>query len=156
MTEATETASCANCDWKGPIADLAEYRDFWSRVQPGDTVPAGDCPNCGAHAFLDEPAPDLAAQLRAMIADGLDLGVVLSAFCDHQKATEPHLDPYRDHAGDMNYVREGEVEIDDNAIVSKGDDAGAYVLGWVWVEDEVAGIETPEDDETEQLPGEEA
>ena len=28
---------------------------------------------------------------------------------------------------------EGEVEIDDNAVVSEGDDNGAYVAAWVWV-----------------------
>ena len=31
------------------------------------------------------------------------------------------------------YVREGEIEVDDNAVVSEGDDNGAYVQAWVWV-----------------------
>jgi len=31
------------------------------------------------------------------------------------------------------YHREGECEIDDNAVVSEGDDNGAYVSAWVWV-----------------------
>lgn len=31
--------------------------------------------------------------------------------------------------------RDGEVEIDDNAIISHGDDPGAYVQAWVWVPD---------------------
>lgn len=30
--------------------------------------------------------------------------------------------------------REGEIEIDPNATVSEGDDNGAYVQAWVWVE----------------------
>jgi hypothetical protein len=34
------------------------------------------------------------------------------------------------------YEREGEIEIDANAQVSMGDDNGAYVQAWVWVEDE--------------------
>jgi hypothetical protein len=34
------------------------------------------------------------------------------------------------------YHREGEVEIDDNAVVSVSDDGGAYVSAWVWVYDE--------------------
>lgn len=34
------------------------------------------------------------------------------------------------------HADEGEVEIDDNAIVSKGDPDGAYVMAWVWVNDE--------------------
>jgi len=41
------------------------------------------------------------------------------------------------------YAREGEIEIDDDAAVSLGDDAGAYVQGWLWVPDE----EIAEDEE---------
>lgn len=32
------------------------------------------------------------------------------------------------------YEREGELEIDDNAVVSHGSDTGAYVQSWVWVD----------------------
>ena len=31
------------------------------------------------------------------------------------------------------YQRDGEVEIDDDAVVSYGSDPGAYVQAWVWV-----------------------
>jgi hypothetical protein len=31
------------------------------------------------------------------------------------------------------YYREGEIEVDDNARISFGDDGGAYVEAWVWV-----------------------
>ncbi len=31
-------------------------------------------------------------------------------------------------------VREGELEIDDNAVISYGDDNGAYIQGWLWVD----------------------
>jgi hypothetical protein len=37
--------------------------------------------------------------------------------------------------------RDGEVEVDDNAVVSVSDDGGAYVQAWVWVYD-------PEDEAT--------
>lgn len=30
-------------------------------------------------------------------------------------------------------ARDGELEIDDNAVVSHGEDNGAYVQAWVWV-----------------------
>lgn len=30
--------------------------------------------------------------------------------------------------------KDGEVEVDDNAAVSEGDDNGAYVQAWVWVD----------------------
>lgn len=35
-------------------------------------------------------------------------------------------------ARDM-YHRDGEIEIDNNAMTSRGDDPGAYVQAWVWV-----------------------
>lgn len=31
------------------------------------------------------------------------------------------------------YEREGEIEIDPEAIISRGDDPGAYVQAWVWI-----------------------
>jgi hypothetical protein len=31
------------------------------------------------------------------------------------------------------YGKDGEIEIDDNADVSRGNDPGAYVQAWVWV-----------------------
>lgn len=32
------------------------------------------------------------------------------------------------------HYKEGECEIDENAVVSEGDDNGAYVQAWVWVD----------------------
>lgn len=42
---------------------------------------------------------------------------------------------YRQRAQDCIH-RDGEIEIDDNAVVSTGADRGAYVAAWVWVEDD--------------------
>lgn len=44
------------------------------------------------------------------------------------------------------HEREGEIEIDDNARVSEGDDNGAYVQAWIWVsfEGTVLDKETPQ------------
>lgn len=50
---------------------------------------------------------------------------------------------YRE-AARLNYQREGEIEIDDNAVISRGSDPGAYVEAWVWVED--PSVEASEDD----------
>lgn len=35
-----------------------------------------------------------------------------------------------------NLQRDGEIEIDSGAVVSRGDDPGAYIAAWVWVADE--------------------
>jgi hypothetical protein len=45
---------------------------------------------------------------------------------------------YRKAADEMS--REGECEVDDGAVVSIGSDSGAYVMAWMWVTDEEAGI----------------
>jgi hypothetical protein len=42
---------------------------------------------------------------------------------------------------------DGEIEVDEDAVVSMGDDPGAYVMCWQWVSNEAAGIETEEGDE---------
>lgn len=39
-----------------------------------------------------------------------------------------------------NLTREGEIEVDDPAVVSDGDDKGCYILAWVWVSDEDIGV----------------
>ena len=46
---------------------------------------------------------------------------------------------YRRYAK-MEYENEGEIEVDNNALVSEGDEDGAYVAAWVWVSKTDAGI----------------
>ena len=51
-------ATCQNCGWTGPADRCGPLVDLWERVQPGDVMPAGECPECRAAAMLDEtPAP---------------------------------------------------------------------------------------------------
>lgn len=45
---------CDNCDWKGLQSDAAEAEDIWQRVDPGAEFPAGECPKCGALAYIVE------------------------------------------------------------------------------------------------------
>ena len=47
--------------------------------------------------------------------------------------TVPHLQDYR--AAAARHHRDGELEIDPGAVVSKGDDPGAYVMAWLWIDD---------------------
>lgn len=56
----------------------------------------------------------------------------------------PNAAAYRSAA--QKRAREGEIEVDDNAVVSLGDDPGAYVQAWLWISDSEAGLST-EDDE---------
>jgi hypothetical protein len=74
-------------------------------------------------------------QLGVLIDAGLTYGQAVNLFAARQRRDEPHLDAYIARARDQ-WHRDGEVEIDDpGVIVSAGDDPGAYVLAWVWVDD---------------------
>ena len=47
---------CANCGLRNAANDLSPCHDIWSRLTPGDTMPHGDCPECGASCFpVKEP-----------------------------------------------------------------------------------------------------
>lgn len=42
---------CANCGLRSAASDLSPVHDFWSRTQPGEVIPHGDCPECGAFCY---------------------------------------------------------------------------------------------------------
>ena len=72
----TQTATCQDCGWHGPVEDTLEFRHLHERVLPGDVMPAGDCPEegCGGAAMLDgehDGEPDLRPALEAVML-GLD------------------------------------------------------------------------------------
>jgi hypothetical protein len=52
-------------------------------------------------------------------------------------------DPYRAAAQDQ---ANDELEIDDDAVVSLGDDPGAWVHAWIWIRNSEAGVPDPDDD----------
>ncbi len=55
-----------------------------------------------------------------------------------------HTDAEYTKAAKRLHESEGEIEVDDGARVSRGDDPGAYVQAWVWVPDDEAAPETEE------------
>ncbi|MBI3835031.1 MAG: hypothetical protein HY287_11945 [Planctomycetes bacterium] len=48
-------------------------------------------------------------------------------------------------------VHEGELEIDDNAIVSLGADNGAYVQAWLWVDFASTSLDKEAGDKNEEV-----
>lgn len=53
----------------------------------------------------------------------------------HKDWTDAEVEAYVAQARKQ-YHRDGEIEVDHNAVVSHGHDGGAYVLAWVWVDDD--------------------
>ncbi|QIG69335.1 hypothetical protein EVB78_133 [Rhizobium phage RHph_N1_15] len=53
-------------------------------------------------------------------------------------------DPYREAAKQQ---ANDELEVDDDAVVSPGDDPGAWVHAWIWIRNDEAGIPDEEDDD---------
>lgn len=86
-------------------------------------------------AMKPEEARDLARQLDAL-AEELDPTPGAGAYIAAAKL----------------HGTEGELEIDDNARVSKGDDDGAYVEAWIWVSDEDAELAERCDECDELIP----
>lgn len=58
---------------------------------------------------------------------------------------DPRDVAYRNEA--KNHAVEGELEVDDDAIISWGDDGGAYVQGWIWISDQEAGLADVNDED---------
>jgi len=53
-------AKCDNCGKEfDDLEELNSYHDFWSRVEIGKEIPAGDCPDCGGFAYLVKPKHSL-------------------------------------------------------------------------------------------------
>lgn len=49
-----ETFACANCQrtfTEAKVKPLAEVWHLWERLTPGDEVPIGECPKCGAFVY---------------------------------------------------------------------------------------------------------
>ena len=72
------------------------------------------------------------------ILDANDADLRHHIACQITRAKEETMDPvnvaYVDAAQDHPMVSD-ELEVDGSAVVSPGDDAGAYVMAWLWVED---------------------
>lgn len=83
------------------------------------------------------------AILDHLVRAGLTFGACVLAFSEYEH--DAKKDAYI-AAAQQQYGREGEIEVDESAYVSKGDDPGAYVMAWVWVSDDDAGI--GDDEET--------
>lgn len=81
--------------------------------------------------------------LALLSAGSVDLAkrVAQCAGAEYSKEERVRAKAYLASVPDLN---DGDLECDDGAVVSFGDDPGAYVQTWKWVSNEVAGL--PDDD----------
>lgn len=71
----TKICKCDNCEWTGTEDDLGktlwEIHHLAERLDPGSTVPAGECPECLCLAYIVEErpiaAPDLLPALQRCV-----------------------------------------------------------------------------------------
>jgi hypothetical protein len=96
--------------------------------------------------FSDEQATEAKAVLLA--AGRADLAQRF----EHYEALERDPNTAAFRAGADREARDGELEVDlDDAVVSRGDDPGAYVMCWLWVSNSEAGLPDPDEEaETEE------
>lgn len=75
---------------------------------------------------------------------GLSFGEIVNQLGDDDS------DPYVAAAQQHRLLEEGTLEVDGWAVVSRGDDDGAYVVAWLWVSNKAAGIAGDEEEEEEE------
>ncbi len=56
----THPVHCQNCEWTGPANKTEAVSDLSQRVEVGEPMPTGECPECGALCqYDDESRADL-------------------------------------------------------------------------------------------------
>lgn len=94
-------------------------------------------------AYVNSSFVSLAERISKGGADPMEL--VNAILAEHHRRNTEVEAKYLKAAQDN--ARDGELEIDDNAIVSVSKAPGAYVMAWVWVSAEQAGVEVLEAEE---------
>ena len=74
-------AKCQNCDWTGPADLCGPLKNAHERVQPGDVMPAGECPLCNASAMIveDEQQPSATVITRPLPEQATHFGLEQTA-----------------------------------------------------------------------------
>jgi hypothetical protein len=104
-----------------------------------------DDPGARANGVSERPgikppaneADGLGIALRKLADAGLTFGDCIKAFAARGKDRI-----YADHAR-LHLHRDGECEIDYPTVVSRGDDRGAYVQAWLWIDDSTVSAAAP-------------
>lgn len=112
------------------IYDKAENQDLGDKQKALESVLAWYAENSRANS--EDLKPSRTEILASLKSDGLTIGECIAALA------VPNDDPYVVAARELVFGG-NDIEIDDNTTTSVGED-GAWVLSWLWVNNEEAGI----------------
>lgn len=97
--EGNPACVCGNCDWTGTAEDLNEAADLSERLDAGSVVPAGECPECCALAYLqDDGAAADRADALAILAEFVKADEAAAIWSDY-KAGQGEFAAIRTAAG---------------------------------------------------------
>lgn len=89
---------------------------------------------------INQDALEKKSVIEALKSNGFEFSDFVSVYGERSDSN-----PYVKAAQDMVSTREGDLEVDEPAVVSAGEDFGAYVLAWLWVSNDEAGVYSPSD-----------
>lgn len=92
------THACGNCSWRGPASDLRPIANIAQRIDPGGTVPSGECPQCGALAYPLEEDGGTKRRFVFVIHGAIEPGKVIGPVRDADHEEEIILDLMRNNS----------------------------------------------------------
>lgn len=121
---------------------LAALRQYQAHLEDFEEIPpavADIATNCGTVEPLT--ASEVGYLCEDLNHKGLEFGDVVNLLGDGAD------DPYVAAAHEHRLQQEGTLEVDPKAVVSRGSDDGAYVMAWLWISNEDAGIAPGEEND---------
>ena len=121
---------CDNCSWRGDVTECKQIHDLLDRVEAGGEFPAGECPKCGALAYLVSKTdischhgiPRVIISVSGGVADIIfkPIGIAISIFDYDTDGAEPvSEDPDGDMCVISNWVSQEKVIPNENWLIAR-------------------------------------
>lgn len=77
-TSGSLNVKCGNCDWTGTDSEMGTHLDeivcLGDRLDAGSEVPAGECPECGALAYVVKQADRVQSSAAGLLVVAFAMG----------------------------------------------------------------------------------
>lgn len=77
-TSGSLNVKCGNCDWTGTDSEMGAHLEelvcLGERLDAGSEVPAGECPECGALAYVVKPADQVKSSAAGLLVIAFAMG----------------------------------------------------------------------------------